>query len=123
MFFATLISLKVENIIYNELLKMGYNVDIGVVIIDEKAKKGIERKRIEVDFIINDNEERYYIQVLYSLSEQRKINQELKSLKHIKDNFKKVVITFDAIKPYTTDDGIRVVNVYDFLLTDLIKKI
>ena len=112
-----------ENIIYNELLKMGYSVDVGVVIIDEKAKKGIERKRTEVDFVINDNEERYYIQVAYSLSEQSKMDQELKSLRHIKDNFKKVVITFDDIKPYTTDDGIRVVNIYDFLLIDSIKKI
>ena len=73
--------------------------------------------------MINDNEERYYIQVAYSLSEQSKIDQELKSLKHIKDNFKKVVITFDDIKPYTTDEGIRVVNIYDFLLVDSIKKI
>ena len=112
-----------ENIIYNELLKMGYSVDVGVVIIDEKVKKGIERKRTEVDFVINDNEERYYIQVVYSLYEQRKIDQEFKSLKHIKDNLKKVVITFDDIKPYTTDDGIRVVNIYDFLLIDSIKKI
>lgn len=51
------------------------------------------------------------------------MDQELKSLRHIKDNFKKVVITFDDIKPYTTDDGIRVVNIYDFLLIDSIKKI
>ena len=111
-----------ENIIYNELLKMGYSVDVGVVITDENNKKGTERKRLEVDFIINDNEERYYIQSVYSLTEESKINQELKSLKNIKDNFKKIVITFDDIKPYTTDDGIRVVNVYDFLLTDSIKK-
>lgn len=112
-----------ENIIYNELLKMGYSVDVGVVIVDEKSKKGIERKRLEVDFIINDSEEKYYIQVAYSLSGQGKIDQELKSLKNIKDNFKKIIITFDDIKPYTTDDGIRVVNVYDFLLIDSIKKI
>lgn len=112
-----------ENIVYNELLKMGYSVDVGVVIADEKLKSKVERKRLEVDFVINDNEERYYIQVAYSLSEQSKIDQELKSLRHIKDNFKKVVITFDDIKPYTTEDGIRVVNIYDFLLTDSIKKI
>ena len=112
-----------ENIIYNELLKMGYSVDVGVVIADEKLKSKVERKRLEVDFVINDNEERYYIQVAYSLSEHSRIDQELKSLKHIKDNFKKVVIIFDDIKSYTTEDGIRVVNVYDFLLTDSIKKI
>ena len=110
-----------ENIIYNELLKMGYSVDVGVVIADESNKKGIERKRLEVDFIINDNEERYYIQSAYSLTEESKIDQELKSLKNIKDNFKKILITFDDIKPYITDDWIRVVNVYDFLLTDSIK--
>lgn len=112
-----------ENIIYNELLKMGYSVDVGVVIVDEKGKIGVERKRLEVDFIINDNEERYYIQVAYSLSEQSKKDQELKSLKNIKDNFKKLIITFDDIKPYTTEDGIRVVNAYDFLLVDSIKSI
>ena len=112
-----------ENIIYNELLKMGYSVDVGVVITDENNKKGMERKRLEVDFIINDNEERYYIQSAYSLTEKGKLDQELKSLKNIKDNFKKIVITFDDIKPYTTDDGIRVVNVYDFLSIDSVKKI
>lgn len=112
-----------ENIIYNELLKMGYSVDVGVVITDENNKKGMERKRLEVDFIINDNEERYYIQSAYSLTEEGKLDQELKSLKNIKDNFKKIVITFDDIKPYTTDDGIRVVNVYDFLLTNSVKNI
>ena len=74
-----------ENIIYNELLKMGYNVDVGVVIVDEKGNKGVERKRLEVDFIINDNEERYYIQIAYSLSKDGKIDQELNSLKNIKD--------------------------------------
>ena len=112
-----------ENIIYNELLKKGYNVDVGVVIVDEKGKSGVERKRLEVDFIINDNEERYYIQIAYSLAKDGKIEQELNSLKNIKDNFKKIIITFDDIKPYTTDDGIRVVNVFDFLLVDSIKEI
>ena len=80
-----------ENIIYNELLKMGYNVDVGVVIVDEKGKNGVERKRLEVDFIINDNEERYYIQIAYSLSKDGKVDQELNSLKNIKDNFKKII--------------------------------
>lgn len=112
-----------ENIIYNELLKMGYIVDVGVVIVDEKNKNKIERKRLEVDFVINDNEERYYIQSAYSLLEDGKIDQELKSLKNIKDSFKKILITFDDIKPYTTKEGIRVVNIYDFLLTDSIKQI
>lgn len=94
-----------------------------MVITDENNKKGMERKRLEVDFIINDNEERYYIQSAYSLTEEGKLDQELKSLKSIKDNFKKIIITFDDIKPYTTDDGIRVVNVYDFLLKDSAKQI
>ncbi len=112
-----------ENIIYNELLKMGYSVDVGVVIVDESVKKAVERKRLEVDFVINDNEDRYYIQSTYSLVEESKIQQEMKSLRNIKDNFKKIIITFDEIKPYTTDDGIRVVNIYDFLLLDSIKQI
>ena len=102
---------------------MGYSVDVGVVIADEKGSKGIERKRLEVDFIINDNDERYYIQIAYSLTKDGKIDQELNSLKNIKDNFKKIIITFDDIKPYTTVDGIRVVNVFDFLLADSIKEI
>ena len=112
-----------ENIVYNELLKMGYSVDVGVVIIDEKSNRGIERKRLEVDFIINDNDERYYIQIAYLISDVSKMNQELKSLNNIKDNFKKIIVTFDDIKPYTTDNGIRVVNVYDFLLVDSVKEI
>ena len=102
---------------------MGYSVDVGVVIVDEKGKTGVERKRLEVDFIINDNEERYYIQIAYSLTKEGKIDQELKSLKNIKDSFKKIIITFDDIKLYTTEYGIRVVNVFDFLLVDSIKEI
>lgn len=82
-----------ENIIYNELLLRGYNVDVGLVEIREKDN----RKQLEVDFVCNLGSKRYYIQSALNLDTTEKINQETKSLNNIGDSFKKIIIVKDNI--------------------------
>ena len=101
-----------ENAIFNELLYRGYNVDIGVVEIRENGK----RLQTEVDFICNKGNNRFYIQSVLHLDTREKTIQESRSLNHIKDSFKKIIIVGDNIKPWWTDDGILVMGILDFLL-------
>lgn len=109
-----------ENIIYNELLYRGYNVDIGIVETNEKNKNGNNvKKQLEVDFIVNNSDERYYIQSAYSMSTDIKEQQEQKSLININDSFKKIIIVNDNIKSYMTDEGIRIISLEDFLLDNI----
>lgn len=109
-----------ENIIYNELLYRGYNVDIGIVETNEKNKNGNNvKKQLEVDFIVNNSDERYYIQSAYSMSTDLKEQQEQKSLININDSFKKIIIVNDNIKSYMTDEGIRIISLEDFLLDNI----
>lgn len=109
-----------ENIIYNELLYRGYNVDIGIVEINEKNNNGNNvKKQLEVDFIVNNSDERYYIQSTYATSTDIKELQEKKSLINIHDSFKKIIIVNDNIKSYMTDEGIRIISLEDFLLDNI----
>lgn len=101
-----------ENIIYNELLIRGYNVDVGVVEIRENDM----RKQLEVDFVCNQGNKRYYIQSALNLDTAEKSIQETKSLNNIGDNFKKIVVVKDNIKTWTNDDGILIIGIQKFLL-------
>ena len=106
-----------ENIIYNELKTRGYLVDVGIVEHKDKTDDGTYRKRqYEVDFIANLAGKRYYIQSALSLLDEGKLEQELRSLSLIRDSFRKIVITRDRIKPRRTEDGILIINLFDFLL-------
>ena len=106
-----------ENIIYNELKTRGYLVDVGIVEHKDKTDDGTYRKRqYEVDFIANLAGKRYYIQSALSLLDEGKLEQETRSLSLIRDSFKKIVITRDRIKPRRTEDGILIINLFDFLL-------
>ena len=106
-----------ENIVYNELLIRGYNVDVGVVQIFDKDKEGKRvRKQLEVDFVCNLGSSRYYIQSAYSLPDEAKRTQEIRPFRKIDDSFKKIVITKDIVQPYYDNYGILTVNIYDFLL-------
>lgn len=87
-----------ENIVYNELLIRGYNVDVGVVEIFDKDKAGKSvRKSLEVDFVVNQGNQRYYIQVAYDMTSEEKQTQEFNSLRNIPDSFKKIVIVNKAV--------------------------
>ena len=102
-----------ENIIYNELLMRGYNVDVGVVEIREKNKN---RKQLEVDFVCNLGQKRYYIQSALNLDTREKTIQEEKPLMNINDNFKKIIVVKDNIRHWITDEGILIIGIQEFLL-------
>lgn len=112
-----------ENIIYNELLARGYRVDIGAVeswVTDKHGKR--KRVNLEIDFVLNQSGERIYIQSAYSLPTLEKQQQEQRPLVSISDSFRKIIVTADDVKPWANEQGIKFVNVWDFLLdTSLIK--
>ena len=106
-----------ENVIYNELLSRGYNVDVGVVTIQQRDSAGkMMRKQLEVDFVCNNGSKRYYIQSAYALPTEEKKEQELNSLLKINDSFPKIVIVGTSTPTYQTEEGITIMNVYDFLM-------
>ena len=108
-----------ENIIYTELRRRGFNVDVGIVEkrkIDEKGKK--DYKQLEIDFVANKGSDKYYIQSAYSIEDNNKREQELQSLLNISDNFKKMVIVYDSFIKWQDDNGIIYISIYDFLLNE-----
>ena len=106
-----------ENLIFNELRLRGYSVDVGQVTYYTKDEQGkSERKILEVDFVCNKGYERIYIQSAFALPTPEKYDQEFKSLKNIGDDFKKVVIVGGMQPTYYNDNGILILNIYDFLL-------
>ncbi len=108
-----------ENLIYNELRYRGYSVDVGEVIVNCKNDEGKGfRQTLEVDFVCNRGFKRVYIQSALALPTIEKREQEFNSLRRIKDNFQKIVIVGGLTPTYQTEDGILVVNVFDFLLKD-----
>ena len=108
-----------ENIIFNELLVRGFNVDVGVVITNEVDKTGKKiRKQREIDFVCNKGSKRYYIQSALALPDDAKKEQEQRSLLLTQDGFKKIIITKDAIAPLYNEDGVLVMGLFDFLLNE-----
>lgn len=106
-----------ENIVYNELLIRGYNVDVGIVEIFGKDGEGkTTRKQLEVDFVVNQGSQRYYIQVAYDMSSEEKQAQEFNSLRNIPDSFKKIVIVNGTKKPWRNDEGFVIMGMKYFLL-------
>ena len=106
-----------ENLIYNELRVRGFAVDVGqLTMFGRNAEGKSERRQLEVDFVCNKGYDRIYIQSAFALSSEEKYEQELRSLKHIDDSFQKVVIVGGMQPTYRNDDGILILNIYDFLL-------
>ena len=106
-----------ENLIYNELRLRGYSVDVGQIVANTRNANGVsERKYLEVDFVCNKADERIYIQSAYNMPTSEKQEQELKTLKHINDSFQKIIIVGGIQPTYRNDDGILILNLYDFLL-------
>ena len=101
-----------ENIIYNELLLRGYNVDVGVV----ELREGNQRKQLEVDFVCNLGNKRYYVQSALNLDTREKTIQEERPLMNINDNFKKIIVVKDTMKHWITEEGILVIGIQEFLL-------
>lgn len=108
-----------ENIIYNELRKRGYSVDVGVV---EKRKNSAdgktERIRLEIDFVANLGSRRYYIQSAFGMPTEEKRLQEKAPLVQVKDSFKKIIVVKDVVNVTRDEEGITTMSVYDFLLKE-----
>lgn len=106
-----------ENVIYNELRRRGCKVDVGMVeqrSIDTSGNW--QRKQLEVDFVVNEGSQRYYIQSALALPDEDKRKQEMVSLLRINDSFKKIIIVKDDIKPWTDENGILTIGLIDFLM-------
>ena len=106
-----------ENIIYNELLVRGFNVDVGVVEYTTKDKNNKKmRKQLEVDFVCNKGSNRYYIQSAYAIPTKEKMEQEEQSLIKIDDFFKRIIIVENDIKLWRNEKGIVIMGLKQFLL-------
>lgn len=101
-----------ENIIYNELLRRGYNVDVGVV----EIREGNVKKQLEIDFVCNLGSKRYYIQSALNMDDAEKAFQETRPLNNIGDSFKKIIVVKDDIKLWRNEDGILIIGIQEFLL-------
>ena len=108
-----------ENILYNDLKRRGFDVDVGVVeynLVDIYGKK--IRKQLEVDFVVNRGNQRYYIQSALTVADSEKKNQETESLRRIPDSFKKIIVVKDYINPWRDENGILYIGVEQFLLDE-----
>ncbi|MBQ9361158.1 MAG: ATP-binding protein [Lachnospiraceae bacterium] len=112
-----------ENVLYNDLIRRGMNVDVGVVEYNTKDPDGKKiRKQLEVDFVVNKGDKRFYIQSALSIADPEKKEQEIASLKRIPDSFAKIVVVRDYLKPWQDENGITYVGIEQFLLDeDLLK--
>ena len=105
-----------ENVIYLELKRRGYNVDVGVVELKEKKENELIYKQLEIDFIANKGNNKIYIQSAFSMPSDEKLNQEERPLLKINDSFKKIIIVKDYIKRTRNESGIITMSIFDFLL-------
>lgn len=108
-----------ENVLYNDLIRRGMNVDVGVVEYNTKDADGKKiRKQLEVDFVVNQGGKRFYIQSALSIADPDKKEQEIGSLKRIPDSFSKIVVVRDYLKPWQDENGITYVGIEQFLLDE-----
>ena len=109
-----------ENAIYNELRRQGFNVDVGVVVVNGKNDAGIScRKQLEVDFVCNKGSRRCYIQSALALPTSDKIEQETNSLRRIDDGFERIVIVGENLISNRDENGILFMSIYDFMMNEL----
>lgn len=108
-----------ENMIYNELLIRGFNVDVGIVPMHRRTDDNKKvRIQLEVDFVCNLGSRRYYIQSAYRMPDEDKLNQEEASLRNIDDSFKKIIVIGEETPVIRTTSGTTIISIYDFLLKE-----
>ena len=109
----------IENVLYCDLLRRGYDVDVGAVEYNYKNEDGKSaRKQLEVDFVVNRGSQRYYIQSALSVSDSEKREQEINSLIRIPDSFRKIVAVGNRINPWKDENGILYIGIEQFLLDE-----
>lgn len=108
-----------ENIIYNDLVRRGYSVDVGTLEVYGKSN-GLktDRKNLEIDFVCNAGSKRIYIQSACKIENDEKRQQEIRGLHQIRDSFKKIIVTQDTYEPWYDEKGILYIGLEDFLLSD-----
>ena len=107
-----------ENLIFIELLRRGYSVDVGVVEVSIMKDGKRQQSQYEIDFIVNTGHEKVYVQSALNVDTEVKRNQETFSLKNSGDFFRKIVILDGNAKPWTDEDGITYTGVIPFLLDE-----
>lgn len=103
-----------ENVIYLELKRRGFSVDVGVV----EVRSNTSNTQLEIDFIANKGSDKYYIQSSLNLDTKEKMEQEIRPLVNVNDFFKKIIIVKDDIVKYQNEQGIIIMGIYDFLLDE-----
>lgn len=112
-----------ENMIFIELLRRGYSVDVGMVEVTTVKDGKKQQSQYEIDFIVNTGREKVYIQSALNLDTDTKRDQETFSLKNSGDFFRKIVIVDGNAKPWTDEDGITYSGVIPFLLDESVLNI
>ncbi len=108
-----------ENVLYCDLLRRGYDVDVGVVEYNYRKEDGKSaRLQLEVDFVVNRGNQRYYIQSALSISDPEKRVQEISPLTKIPDSFRKIVVVGNKINPWKDENGILYIGIEQFLLDE-----
>lgn len=106
-----------ENVVYNDLCRNGFSVDVGLVESFKRDNNGkLTRRNLEIDFVVNRHDERLYIQSAYALPSKEKVDQEQASLLQVSDGFRKIIIAGDHYSTGYNENGILVIGPYDFLL-------
>lgn len=105
-----------ENILYNELSVRGFNIDVGVVEYNHTVAGKKIRTQLEIDFVVNLADKRYYIQSALTVADEEKRQQEVNSLNRVDDSYTKIVVVRDNILPWTDERGVQYINIEDFLL-------
>ena len=96
----------IENIVYFELIRRGYDVAIG------------KNDTSEIDFVVTNSNDKKYYQVTYTMLDEDVKKREITPLKNVKDNYEKIVLTMDRLYSNTTEDGIKIKYLIDFLLEE-----
>lgn len=106
-----------ENVVYNDLCRNDFSVDVGLVESFKRDNNGkLTRRNLEIDFVVNRHDERLYIQSAYALPSKEKVDQEQASLLQVSDGFRKIIIAGDHYSTGYNENGILVIGLYDFLL-------
>lgn len=106
-----------ENVIYNELCRMGFCVDVGLVETYSNNEDGKTiRKNLEIDFVVNRHDQRLYIQSAYRMPDEQKRDQELSSFRNVNDGFRRILIEGDRHTTHFNEEGVLVMSLFDFLL-------
>ena len=109
-----------ENMIYNELIRRGYNVDVGVVEVERMVNGKRQQAQYEIDFVVNTGTEQIYIQSALNVDTKDKMEQETFSLRNTHDSFRKIVILDGNELPWMNEEGVAFMGVIPFMLEKLL---